>query len=240
MRVGTSGWAYSTWRPGFYPANTPLKKLLQAYSSSLPSVEVNYTFRRLPSVAVTANWLAQTPNTFRFSCKAPQQLTHVLRLRDASPAMQAFVTSLQPIADAGRLGPVLFQLPPHQQADPALLAAFLASSVPAGLAHAWEFRHASWFQDEVYSTLAAHGAALCAAESDLLRSPYLDLAPGLRVFRLRRSAYTAHDLQACALHFTQLAEQGSDVYAFLMHEEQPTGPLRALEILQHIPTALHA
>lgn len=240
VRLGTSGWAYSTWRPGFYPVATPLKNLLQAYSAQLSSVEVNYTFRSLPSATVTANWLAQTTANFRFSFKAPQQVTHILRLRDASAAMEKFLAALHPVAESGRLGPVLFQLPPHQHSDPKLLSEFLSTSLPAGFAHAWEFRHPSWFQEEVYRILAAHGGALCAAESDTLRSPDLDLTPTLRVFRLRCSAYTAQELKTFATHFSQLAERGADVYAYLMHEEQPTGPLRALEILHHIPAELLA
>ena len=238
VRLGCSGWAYPSWRPGFYPAKTPLKKLLEAYAARLNAVEVNYTFRTLPSAAVTANWLAQTPPAFRLAFKAPQRITHVHRLRGAGDTLEAFARALQPVAEADRLGPVLFQLPPHFKADPPLLAAFLDEALPFGLRTAWEFRHPSWFEDATFAVLAGHKTVLCAAESDTLRSPDLALDPALRVFRLRRSRYTPAELAALARHFSELAQGGADVYAFFMHEDAPDGPLRAAEVLAQIPPEL--
>lgn len=238
VRIGCSGWAYPSWRPGFYSAKTPLKKLLEAFAARLNTVEVNYTFRSLPSPATAANWLAQTPGDFRFSFKAPQRVTHMRRLRGAGETLQAFAAALQPIADAGRLGPVLFQLPPKFQADTQLLDEFLSEAAPYALQTAWEFRDESWFSEPTYAVLARHGAALCAAESDTLRSPDLELTPTLRAFRLRRSNYTPEELTALAAHFAELAEAGADVYAFFMHEETPDGPLRAVEVLGQIPAGL--
>ncbi len=232
--VGCSGWAYPSWRPGFYPAESPIKKLLEAYAARLNAVEVNYTFRALPSPATCANWLAQTPPRFRFALKAPQRITHQRKLRDCAEAVEIFARSLEPIAAAGRLGPVLFQLPPGFRADPALLDGFLGSAAPLPIQTAWEFRDSSWFTDATYTVLVKHGSALCAAESDTLRSPDLPLAPGLRVFRLRRSQYTGPELGALAAHFCSLAREGSDVYAFFMHEEAPDGPLRAAEVLRQV------
>ncbi len=238
VRVGCSGWAYSTWRPGFYPEKTPLKKLLGAYAGRLNTVEVNYTFRSLPSPATSANWLAQTPEHFRFAFKAPQRITHLRRLKGASEAVAAFHHALEPMREARRLGPVLFQLPPRFMADQALLASFLREIAPLGLQTAWEFREACWFTEATYAVLREHGAVLCAAESDTLRSPDLDLVPTLRVFRLRRSAYTEDELRSLAEHFTALARDGVDVYAFFMHEEAPDGPLRAAAVLGQIPEDL--
>ena len=236
--LGCSGWAYPTWRPGFYEAKTPVKKLLTAYGARLNAVEVNYTFRTLPSAATTANWLAQTPEHFRFAFKAPQRITHLRRLRDCREPLEAFAHALSPFAAAGRLGPVLFQLPPNFKSDPALLSAFLAEAAPPGLQTAWEFRDASWFTEATFMALAEHGSVLCAAESDTLRSPDLALVPALRVFRLRRTRYTADELTALAEHFAALAQDGAEVYGFFMHEDAPDGPLRAAEVLRQVPAEL--
>ncbi|RRA47888.1 DUF72 domain-containing protein [Acidipila sp. EB88] len=238
VRVGCSGWAYASWRPGFYPLKTPLKKLLEAYASRLNTVEVNYTFRSLPSASTAANWLAQSPSQFHFAFKAPQRITHIRRLVDAGEALERFQLSLAPFAEAGRLGPVLFQLPPKFTADPGRLRSFLDEAAPSRLQSAWEFRDASWFAEPVLKILADHGAVLCAAESDSLRSPDLALVAGLRVFRLRRSQYSTEELAALAEHFSELARGGADVYAFFMHEEAPDGPLRAAEVLAQIPQEL--
>ena len=238
VRIGCSGWAYPSWRPGFYPAKTPVKKLLEAYAARLNAVEVNYTFRALPSATIVSNWLAQTHPDFRFAFKAPQRITHQRRLRDVGGALEAFAAALQPVAEAGRLGPVLFQLPPNFKADPVLLAEFLSQAAPLGLRTVWEFRDTSWFSDATYAALAEHKAVLCAAESDALRSPDLALEPSLRVFRLRRSQYSAAELAEFARHFAELAQDGADVYAFFMHEEAPDGPLRAAEVLAGIAPEL--
>ncbi len=236
--LGCSGWAYPSWRPGFYEAKTPLKKLLIAYSARLNAVEVNYTFRTLPSAATTANWLEQTPAHFRFAFKAPQRITHLRRLRECREPLEAFSQALSPFRAAGRLGPVLFQLPPNLKSDPALLSAFLAEAAPLGLETAWEFRDAGWFADATFAVLAEHRAALCAAESDTLRSPDLALVPSLRVFRLRRTRYSASELTGLAEHFSALAAEGADVYGFFMHEDAPDGPLRAAEVLGQVPPEL--
>ena len=232
--LGCSGWAYASWRPGFYQAKTPLKNLLTAYADRLNAVEVNYTFRTLPSATTSGNWLAQTPSHFRFAFKAPQRITHQARLRGPVSYLQAFAGALAPFRDGGHLGPVLFQLPPNFRADPALLSSFLDEVAPLDLRTAWEFRDAGWFSDAVYAVLASHGSVLCAAESDTLRSPDLPLNPLLRVFRLRRSRYSPEELIDIAAHFSSLAESGADVYGFFMHEEAPDGPLRAAAVLSRI------
>ena len=234
--LGCSGWAYASWRPGFYPEKTPLKKLLEAYAARLNAVEVNYTFRSLPKAGVCAGWLGQTASRFRFAFKAPQRVTHFKRLRGCGELLGALAGSLAPMAD--RLGPVLFQLPPNFKADAELLDAFLAEAAAFPWRAAWEFRDASWFTDEIYDVLAKHRSALCAAESDALRSPDLPLAPGLRVFRLRKSRYTEAELAALGSHFAALAGEGEDVYGFFMHEDAPDGPLRAAAVLAQIPREL--
>src|ERR1700761_8065381 len=123
--LGSSGWAYPTWKPEFYPPKISPKKMLQYYATQLNSVEVNYTFRHLPSAATIDGWLAQTEGEFRFSFKAPQRITHIKRLKDASDALTAFYSALLPVIRAERMGVVLFQLPPNLKGDLERLGAFL-------------------------------------------------------------------------------------------------------------------
>ena len=164
--VGTSGWAYSSWKPGFYPQALPQKKFLEYYATQLNSVEVNYTFRQLPTASMLAGWLAASGPAFRFSFKAPQRLTHILRLRDCSDAVAALSRALAPVVAAGRIGVMLFQLPPNFKADVSRLDSFLADANTCGLRMAFEFRHISWFCDEMYAVLRNHCVALCVAESE--------------------------------------------------------------------------
>ncbi len=232
--AGTSGWAYPTWKPEFYPAGTPSKKFLEFYSSQLTSVEVNYTFRALPSVNTLENWLASTPANFRFSFKAPQRITHFKRLRDCEQDVAQFVSVLEPVRQAGKLGLLLFQLPPNFKADPALLTAFLSAPALRSTATppiAFEFRHVSWFSDEIYSVLREHNAALCVAESDDLVTPEVHTAAGYTSFRLRQTnVYTPAELDVLATRFTTLA-QTRDVYVYFKHEDEPTGALNARDFL---------
>jgi uncharacterized protein YecE (DUF72 family) len=228
--VGCSGWAYPSWRPDFYPAKTPVKKLLEAYAARLNSVEVNYTFRTLPTPSMVTGWLGATPEVFRFSFKAPQRITHFQRLRDSGAAIAALAQAVQPVNDAGRLGVILFQLPPNFAANTALLANFLAEAASTKLNLAFEFRHASWFQDATYATLEQHGAALCVAASDDLETPDIITAP-FTCYRLRRSKYTEAELEAIRQTLANRAKHG-EVFAYFKHEDEPTGPLRASAVLE--------
>ncbi len=150
--AGTSGWAYATWKPDFYPAKLASAKFLGHYASRLNTVEVNYTFRRFPTEKLLRGWLTQVPEDFKFAFKANQKITHIKRLKDVAEFTAEFATALQPMGAEGRLGPVLFQLPPYLKCDAAVLREFL-SWVPRGLKSAFEFRHASWFCDEVYDVM---------------------------------------------------------------------------------------
>ncbi|SFS07570.1 Uncharacterized conserved protein YecE, DUF72 family [Granulicella pectinivorans] len=230
--AGTSGWAYPTWKPGFYPAGTSAKKFLGFYASQLNSVEVNYTFRTLPTGAMLDGWLAATPSDFRFSFKAPQGITHFKRLRDCAAAVDEFLIALEPVREAGKLGLLFFQLPPNFKADAERLASFLSMPSLAGRQLVFEFRHESWFTDATYQVLAASHAALCVAESDDLATPEVHPAPGLACFRLRRTGgYTPEELKAFATRFRDLAKT-REVYAYFRHEDEPTGPLNAASLLQ--------
>ena len=233
--TGTSGWAYPTWKPEFYPAEVPTRAFLHHYGSKLTAVEVNYTFRTLPSVPQLASWLAATPPGFRFSFKAPQGITHFARLRERPELLERFLTTLAPVQAAGKLGPLLFQLPPNFAVDPARLKAFLqnpalrTANTPK---LAFEFRHPSWFSEQVYAVLREASAALCVADTDDLRTPEVHTA-AFRCYRLRRNGgYPPHELQAFAERFTEQAGAG-EVYVFFRHQDDPTGVMNATAMLAH-------
>ncbi len=229
--AGTSGWAYPTWKPGFYPADVPARAFLNFYAAHLTSVEVNYTFRTLPTKAQLQGWLDATPEGFRFSFKAPQRITHFQRLRDSRETVAEFVAALQPARLAGKLGPLLFQLPPNFAADAAVLAKFLKTPALKKVQVAFEFRHASWFSDATYEVLRRHNAALCVAESDDLATPDVATAD-FRCYRLRRNGgYSAKQITAFAASFTTLTKEG-EVFSYFKHEDEPTGALNALALLR--------
>src|SRR6202789_1397844 len=182
--------------------------MLEFYATLLNSVEVNYTFRHLPSATTVEAWLAQTGADFRFSFKAPQRITHIKRLKECSDTLSAFYTALLPVIRAGRMGVVLFQLPPNLKADPARLASFLKEAAPentATLRVAFEFRHASWFANETFDLLRQHEAALCVAESDDLETPDV-ITAAFCCYRLRKTADRPGDLPQIE---KQLAEEGT-------------------------------
>jgi uncharacterized protein YecE (DUF72 family) len=235
LYAGTSGWAYPTWKPAFYPAGTPAKRFLEFYASKLTSVEVNYTFRALPTAKMLEGWLAATPANFRFSFKAPQRITHFRRLQECADDVAQFVSALEPVRQADKLGLLLFQLPPNFKADVERLISFLASPAlrtTSAPVIAFEFRHESWFSDEIYAILRQHSAALCIAESDDLLTPEIHTATDCTCYRLRRSGgYSALELDAFAKRFTALAEQ-RDVYVYFKHEDEPTGALNATAFLE--------
>lgn len=232
--AGTSGFAYSQWKPAFYPKDLPSKKFLEYYSRRLNSVEINYTFRRLPAASTLANWIEATPDGFVFSLKAHQRLTHILRLRNAEQFAPAFFNSLEPLHAARRLGPILFQLPPQFRCDQPLLADFLAI-VPNALQIAFEFRHTSWLNDDVYQLLQERDVCLCLAESEKLEIPRVFTASFV-YFRLRKPEYTPPDRQAIAAAVQDLLDKGKDVYVFFKHEDTPDGALHAEELLKQIET----
>ena len=179
-------------------------------------------------------WLAATPANFRFSFKAPQRITHFKRLLDCENDVAQFVSALEPVRLAGKLGLLLFQLPPNFKANPEVIGGFLATPAlqtkDAPLV-AFEFRHESWFTDETYAVLRQHNAALCIAESNDLLTPEVHTAPGYTCYRLRRDGgYSAVELDAFVKRFTALAEQ-RDVYVYFKHEDEPTGALNATAFL---------
>ena len=229
LHAGTSGFAYPAWKPDFYPAKTPAKQFLAHYSTRLNAVEINYTFRHLPSASTLENWVKATPDGFVFACKAHQRITHIQRLME-SEFTQVFFRAIDPLRATRRLGPVLFQLPPTFRTDAPLLAAFL-ETLPGDIRYAFEFRNKSWWTDEVYRLLEKHGVALCLAESDKFEVPQV-ITAGFVYVRLRKADYSAEERQDIVERVRRMLADGRDVYVFFKHEDTPAGALYAEELLK--------
>jgi len=229
LYAGTSGFAYAPWKPDFYPAKLPAKKFLSHYATRLNAVEINYTFRRLPSLSTLTNWVEETPEGFCFALKAHQRITHIDRLA-VSEFTGVFFQSIDPLRVKRRLGPVLIQLAPNLPVDLGKLEAFLATA-PEGLRLAFEFRNKSWFCEDVYGLLERRNAALCLAESEKLVVPERLTADWV-YFRLRKDDYAPAEREEIGAKARQLIAGGRDVFVFFKHEESPAGALYAEELLQ--------
>ncbi len=223
--IGTSGFSYKEWRPIFYPADFSDKQFLQYYASRFKSVEIDYTFYRMPSAKTIEAWRTATPENFRFCLKASQQITHRERLHVPSEALEyllGVVTGLE-----SRLGLILYQLPPFFKCDVQKLDMFL-SVLPRGIHAAFEFRHDSWFTDEVYRLLEKHGVALCIHDADDRTTP-IKLTASSAYVRLRRSEYTAELRQEWQDRIRGWSRDGIEVFAYIKHEDNPNAPLIALD-----------
>jgi uncharacterized protein YecE (DUF72 family) len=221
--VGTSGFAYKEWVGPFYPPGTKSTAMLGYYAGQFNSVEVNYTFRRSPTVPMIENWSAATGDGFVFALKANQGITHFARLKDTGERLGRFLEAVAPLGD--RLGPILFQCPPNLKYDPEILDGFLADLAAAkpGLRWAMEFRHPSFDSDEVRSKLAAAGVALCVADTDEKPARFA-LTGGFAYVRLRGTGYDEKTLEGWGTSFRSALEQGDDVYCYLKHEDSAAGP----------------
>jgi len=220
--AGTSGFAYDTWKPDFYPAKLPASQFLHYYATRLNAVEINYTYRRIAAATTFEKWLAATPDGFTFLPKAHMKITHSLKLKDAEDFTRYFLQSLEPLRAANRLGPILFQLPPNLAADPVLLTNFVRLLPCAGKA-AFEFRNATWFSDEIYKVLTDHNIALCLAESEKLETPPV-LTADFVYFRLRKPEYAESELP-------QYLPNSRPTYVIFKHEDTPAGALNAEKLL---------
>ncbi len=228
--AGTSGFAYSAWKPAFYPAKLPANRFLQHYAERLNCVEINYTFRRLPSVSTLESWVNQTPPGFVFAVKANMRITHILRLKNAEAATEIFLKAIDPLRTSRRLGPILFQLQPQMKCDMPLLRDYL-SLLPRGPRYAFEFRHPSWFTPEVYEELMSRNVSLCVAESEKLEVPEVITADFV-YYRLRKPDYTEEDVKGFAGRARELLATGRDLYLMFKHEETPEGALHAEQVLR--------
>jgi len=228
--VGTSGWSYPIWKPDFYPKNVASKNFLNFYATQLNAVEVNFTFRMRLQEKTALGWMAAVGPHFRFALKANQFITHIRRLNNVEEPLQRFLTTLQPFGS--QLGPVLFQLPPNLKCDVGLLRNFL-SLFSRNFRSAFEFRHESWFSEEVYAALRACNAALCISETEKLTTPEIHTA-SYTYFRLREVSYSADDLKQIASRVERVLGEGRDTYVFFKHEEDPTSPLNAVDLLKQV------
>jgi uncharacterized protein YecE (DUF72 family) len=226
--VGTSGWSYKEWKGTFYPPKLPAEEMLRFYAGHFPTVEVNNSFYRIPAERVLASWAEQVPPTFRFVVKASRRVTHNNRLNDEDGSLAYFLRAVNPLGD--RLGPTLFQLPPTFKKDLDRLRAFLAA-LPRRWAAAMEFRHPSWFVEEVYDQLRARDVALVAVDEDETEGPGSPLVPTASwgYLRLRRAAYDRAALEGWVGRIR--GNPWSEAYVFLKHEDgSPTGPAAAGEM----------
>jgi uncharacterized protein YecE (DUF72 family) len=234
LYVGTSGWAYPSWKPAFYPEKLAQKKFLNFYATKLNTVEVNFTFRQLVKESTIQNWLADTPEHFRFTIKAHQVLTHIKRLKSSEEFLKRFLATLEPLERAKRLGPILFQLPPNFKADQEVLSDFL-KIVPRGVRASFEFRNPSWFGSEgpsepTWQTLRDRNAALCIAESEERDTPDIVTA-NFVYYRYRKPSYTPEERLKMVARIREHLAEGRDVFAYFKHEETPEGALYAVDVL---------
>ena len=217
--VGTSGYNSPEWRGTFYPEKFSTSKMLAYYAERFPTVEINYTFYRLPTEKLLAGWAAGTPDSFCFTLKAPRRITHDAKLQRCEELLQAFCRTARTIGP--RLASLLFQLPPTLRKDAATLRNFV-ELLPEGTRAAFEFRHPSWFDDEVYDVLRSRNVALCVADSEKLSTPEVTTADHA-YFRLRDEGYQQGDIERWAGVVRRL--QGvTDVFVYFKHEEQGLGP----------------
>jgi uncharacterized protein YecE (DUF72 family) len=223
LHVGTSGYNFPEWKGSFYPAKLPAAKMLEFYATKLATVEVNYTFYRMPNPKIVAGWAATVPDGFTFVLKAPQRITHILRLRDIDDPLRYFCDTVQGLGP--KLGPLLFQLPPNFKKDTARLANLLAQ-MPPGIRCACEFRNDSWFTDETYALLKQYNTALCIADTDQKTTPVLPTAD-FGYLRLRDEGYSEADLASWAARVRELGAGWLEAYVFFKHEDRGIGPALA-------------
>src|ERR1035437_5517346 len=226
--IGTSGFQYAEWKGKFYPEDLAASKMLAFYAGQFSTTEVNYTFHRIPSPKTIENWKQQTPASFRFSLKAPQEITHYARLREGTDSVRYFYDVTSALGD--KLGPVLFQLPPNFKKDTVLLADFV-NCLPTGLRAAFEFRHETWFSDDVFEALRTRGAALCIADMEEIATPPVATA-SWGYLRLRREDYASKDVERWAAFVREQAEKWGDVFVYFKHEDAAVGPRLAREMME--------
>jgi uncharacterized protein YecE (DUF72 family) len=226
--VGTSGFQYPEWRGIFFPDKISPAKMLAFYAEHFPTTEINYTFRHMPSAAVLERWGMATPPAFKFSLKAPQEVTHFRRLKNCGDLVAAFAQTVQALGS--KLGPVLVQLPPNFAKDLPILADFLALA-PRTIRLALEFRHPSWLDDEVFSLMRSQSVALCVADSERMTIPTLVTAE-FGYFRLRDTGYKDVHLAQWADAIAQVRNRLTETFVYFKHEETGVGPQFARRLME--------
>jgi uncharacterized protein YecE (DUF72 family) len=223
VRVGTSGYNYPEWKGSFYPNDMKPARMLPFYAERFSTVEINATFYRMPSTATVEAWAKAVPETFTFVLKAPQRITHFARLKNVGDLVRFFCDTASVLA--ARLGPLFFQLPPNFKKDVGRLRDLLGD-LPADRRAAFEFRHASWFDDDVYTALGARNAALCIADTEDGSTPAVSTADW-GYLRLRAVDYTDAELAEWVTALRRIGRDWRDAFVFFKHEERGTGPALA-------------
>ena len=218
--VGTSGYNYPEWKGSFYPPNLAAAKMLPYYAERFPTVEINYTFYRAPNEKIVEGWSKVTPDRFRLTLKAPKRITHDARLRDCGDRVRQFMETAATLGP--KLGALLFQLPPNLKKDVPLLDAFL-DTFPPKVCAAFEFRHASWLDAEVFERLRARNLALCVADSEKLSTP-VEITADYGYFRLRDEGYTPDDVARWTDTIVEKTSACKEVFVYFKHEESGKGP----------------
>jgi uncharacterized protein YecE (DUF72 family) len=228
--AGTSGYSYKEWKDAFYPADLPESKFLDFYAGKFSTVEINNTFYRFPAEKLLQGWRDDTPEGFTFAVKANQKITHFGRLQNVDQLTRDFIERTRVLG--AKLGPILFQLPPNLRCDEERLAKFL-EVLPRGR-YAFEFRHASWFEEKVLQRLRDVGVALCISEGEELDTPKVATGPFLYL-RLRKEDYGDAELAAWRAWIAGQLDEGRDAFVYLKHDEKGISPERALRLLQGLP-----
>ena len=217
--VGTSGYSFKEWKGHFYPEKLPQKEMLRYYATHFSTVEINNTFHKFPTESTVQSWADQVPGSFRFVLKARQIITHFRRLQSTERYVDDFIRIASVLKQ--RQGPILFQLPPNFKKDIPRLDAFL-SYIGGRAKSAFEFRHESWFDDEVFNSLRAHEAAMCIADADDVPTAHVVRTANWGYVRLREEGYTDKNLRDW---IKEIRSQNFDeAYVFFKHEDAGAGP----------------
>jgi uncharacterized protein YecE (DUF72 family) len=227
LYVGTSGYSYKEWKGSFYPEKIPAKDMLRYYSERLITVEINATFYRMPQPSMLENWKEQVPPEFRFSLKASQRITHFKRLKETDEETKYFLETASVLAD--QLGVVLFQLPPNMKKDLPRLETFLGQ-LPQTTPAAFEFRHPTWFDDDVLDLLRSQNRPLVVSDTDDMPTTHIDKTADWGYLRLRRVNYSEESLVEWAARIK--AQNWKETFLFFKHEDAGTGPKLAAQFLQ--------
>jgi uncharacterized protein YecE (DUF72 family) len=227
--IGTSGYSYPEWKGNFYPQKMAAKDMLRYYAERFPTVEINNTFYRMPTAALLNGWAEQVPETFTFVIKAPKRITHDRRLQNCGELLGYLLPVTATLGS--RLGPLLFQLPPNFKKDAARLKDFFAQ-MPERRRVAFEFRHASWFDDETFDVLKSQGAALCVADTGEEPATPLVATADWGYLRLRREDFSDKELREWAKRIRE--QPWKDAFVFLKHEEEGKGPKLAARLMEFV------
>ena len=229
--IGVSGFSYPGWKGNFYPQNLKSEEFLSYYSQRLNSVEINSSFYAPPSLAMVRSWAGRTGENFRFSFKAPRQITHILKLGKGSVEVTERIgVRLRSLGEKN--GPILFQLPPYAKQDLTLLEDFLVNTSKIG-GRVFEFRHKSWLNDLTYSTLEKHDADFCISETEDMK-PVFKVTGKTPYFRLRKDLYDDKMIDEWTGKIKEISKGSESVYVYLRHDESGDNAAKALKILESL------